>query len=337
MENIFGIFSREIKYDYNLQNKHLYKKKTGNAKGYYQLIFDESLDKDLKILHEMYKNNVPFKIYGLHTNLYITDNGYDGLFVDVDIKNSKIKFIKETEEFVVTSNLTVSALVNYTKKMGYDFSPLTGIPGVVGGGIIGNSSYPSVIDNKYSKAFSDFVKKIIVYDFEIGNYVELIPDDKFFNVRDSFLKQANKVKTRYFVKEVILKADYIGEEEVTRFYNAQMNKRIEALKINYKEGNAGSFFSNQHIRKYTGKPMKGLILENPSICINVNGATFSEYGNMQFKTEDNTTDKDVAKCLEYAVNKVKELYNFDLHKEVIILDFDGEIDLKTFINRNNKN
>jgi len=334
MNEIFDTFSRKVKYNYNLQNKHLYKKKTGNAKQYYQLVFDDTLEKDLFILSEMYKKNLPFRIYGLHTNLYITDNGYDGLFVDVDIKKSNIRFNKETEEFIVTANTTVSGFVNFTKKMGYDFSILTGIPGVIGGGIVGNSSYPSVIDNKYSKAFSDFIKKIIVYDFEIGKFIEIKPDNNFFGIRDSFLKQANKVKTKYFVKEVILKSEYIGKEEVTKFYDTQIGKRRESLKLNYKEGNAGSFFSNQHIRKYVGKPMKSLLIENPSIRIEINGATFGLGGNMQFKTEEYTTDKDVAKVLEHAVNKVKQIYGFELHKEVNILDIDGEIDLKTFIDRN---
>ena len=120
------------------------------------------------------------------------------------------------------------------------------------------------------------------------------------------------------------------------FYNIQIEHRKEALKIDYAEGNAGSFFANRHIRNHVGKAMKGLLLENPSININVNGATFSPDGNMQFRTESNTTDKDVAKFFQHVTNKVKEIYDFDLckYKEVNILDRDGEIDLNTFIDRN---
>ena len=55
---------------------------------------------------------------------------------------------------------------------------------------------------------------------------------------------------------------------------------------------------------------------------------------MQFITGPNTTDKDVAKLFVHTLNKVKELYGVDLHKEVMILDSDGEIDLETFIKRN---
>jgi len=328
---MYSNFSRDIQYNYNLQNKHLFKKKTGNAKGYYQLTLDESLNADLKALHEMYTQDLPFKIFGLHTNLYLTDNGYNGLFVDIDTKNANIQFNKETEEFSATANVITGELVKYTKTLGYDFSALTGIPGLVGSGVAGNSSYTASV---IKKIFSDFVKKIIVYDFEIGNFTEIIPDDHFFGIRDSLLKQINKAKTRYFLKEVILKADYIGEEKATEYYNTQMEERKKALKIGFAEGTAGCFFSNPHIKKSIGKVMKTLLLENPSINIDINGATFSPNGNMNFKTDTNTTDKDVARCLQHVVNKVKKLYDIDLHQEVVILDSDGEIDLETFIARN---
>ncbi len=334
MNEILKNFTHKVKYDYNLQNKHLFKKKTGNAKAYYQLIFDDALPNDLKVLHEMYKKNLPFKIFGLHTNLYITDNGYDGLFLDVDTKSSNITFNKETEEFTVTSNVVVSNFVNYTKEMGYDFAMLTGIPGVIGGGVVGNSSYPHAITNTYTKAFSDFVKKIIVYDFEIGDFIEIIPDETFFSTRNSFLKQANNPKTRYFVKEVILKADYIGKDEVQKNFDIQMNRRKPSLKISFEEGNAGSFFSTQHMQKLIGETQKSLLIKHPSININVNGATFSPNGSMHFTTSENTTDKDSADCLRHFTQTVKEIYGIDLHKEVMILDYDGEIDLQTFFDRN---
>lgn len=86
MEKIFDSFSRDIEYNYNLKNKHLFKKKPGNAKQYYQLFFDDTLKKDLKVLSKLYKHNIPFKIFGSHTNLYITENGYDGLFIDINGK-----------------------------------------------------------------------------------------------------------------------------------------------------------------------------------------------------------------------------------------------------------
>ena len=43
-------FSRNVILGYNLSNKHPFKKRAGNATGYYELKFDETLENDLKVL-----------------------------------------------------------------------------------------------------------------------------------------------------------------------------------------------------------------------------------------------------------------------------------------------
>ena len=323
------LFSREVKKNYNLQDKHLFKKKAGNSKWYYQLIFDETLDNDLNQLHELYKQDTPFKIFGQHTNLYITDNGYDGLFVDISPKKSEIRYDKKRKIFEVTSNTEVSELIKYAMELGYDFAALTGIPGLVGAGVVGNSSFTAS-----GKSFSDFVDEVILYDFEKGEYINIKPDKDFFKERDSFIKQTNKDKTRYFVNKVILKAELIGRDKAKEKYDAQMERRKKSLKFGFLEGTAGSLWSNAHLKKQIGKSFTNLLRENPKINANFNGATYSPNGAMFFTTSPETTDKDVAKLFIHTLETVKELYNVNLHKEVLILDSDGEITLETFISRN---
>lgn len=291
--------------------------------------FDETLENDLKVLCDFYINDVSFKIFGSKTNLYITDNGYDGLFVDMRPQNSKITFDDNTQTFTVSANTSVYEFVNLTMKKGYDFSEFSGIPGLIGSGVVGNAGYtPS------GKEFSDFVKEITVFDFEKCKTIKLITDKNFFSLRDSFIKKSNKNKTRYFVKEVILKSDFVGEEAVRKKFDAQMERRKSGLYWGFKEGSAGSVWSNAHLKPILGKSFRKLLIENPSINANFNGATFSPNGGNQFITGPNSTDKDVAKLFVHTLNKVKELYGVDLHKEVIILDSEGEIDLETFINKN---
>ena len=106
----------------------------------------------------------------------------------------RIIFNEEEKNFNVTSNVTVSAFVNYTMEMGYDFAAFTGIPGLIGAGVVGNSGWtPS------GKDFSSFVQQITVYDFENDKMVKINPDENFFTARNSFIKQQNKRKTRFFV------------------------------------------------------------------------------------------------------------------------------------------
>ena len=322
-------FSRNVILGYNLSNKHPFKKRAGNATGYYELKFDETLENDLKVLSDLYINDVSFKILGSKTNLYITDNGYDGLFVDMRPQNSRIVFDDNTQSFIVSANTSVYEFVNFTMKKGYDFAEFAGIPGLIGAGVVGNAGYtPS------GKEFSDFVKEITVFDFEKCETVKLVTDKNFFSLRTSFIKNCNKIKTRYFVKEVVLKSDFVGEDAVREKFDAQMDRRKPGLYYGFKEGSAGSVWSNAHLKPILKKSFRKLLIENPSINANFNGATFSPNGGMQFITGPNTTDKDVAKLFVHTLNKVKELYGVDLHKEVMILDSDGEIDLETFIKRN---
>lgn len=323
-------FSNEIKTDFPLSSKHLFKKKAGNAKYYYQLKFDNNLENDLKEISRFtQENNIPFRIFGMHTNIYITDNGYNGLFIDITPQNSEIKFNKENETFTVSGNLLVSKLVNYTMKMGYDFSAFTGVPGMVGSGIVGNAGWTPT-----KKSFSDFVQEITAFDFNTKEYIKIIPNENFFSERNSLIKEQNQKTTRYFVKEAILKAEYIGEQNVREKYIAQITKRENSLRNGFKDGCAGSIWSNAYLKNETGKSFPMMLKENPIFKQNYNGARYGDDGSMFFTTGTETTDKDVAKLLVHTINKLKEIYNVVPKKEMLILDYDGEIDLNTFIERN---
>lgn len=320
-------FFKEPEKNFSLQNKQLFKKRAGNAKYYYQLEFGNMLDNDLKCIAELYRDNIPFKIFGMHTNLYITDNGYDGFFIDISPKNYSIKFDEKSKSFFVTSNTTVAEFVKYAIELGYDFSSLAGIPGMVGSGVVGNSSWLPTV-----KAFCEYVKEIVVYDFEEDVEKHLIPRSDFFTPRDSFIKNENRNKTRYFVKEIVLEADFIGVDKVREKYDMQMERRRKNLKFGFQEGTAGSVWSNIHLIDEIGTFFPKMLKEHPSINADFNGATYSKNCDF-FTTSKDTTDSDVAKLFLHTIAEVKRIYGVDLHKEVLILDYDGDIDLETFLRR----
>ncbi|MCL2228383.1 MAG: FAD-binding protein [Firmicutes bacterium] len=333
MEKILAKLSREVSVNYPLAKRHLFKKKTGNAKFFYELCFDETMENDLKVFGELYKENLPFVLFSQGTNLLISERGYDGLFVAVGTKGAGIKFDEKTSEFHVSANATVGVLVKDTTERGYDFSPLTGVPGLVGAGIVGNSGWPA---NPTKRDFDYFVKRIKVFDLQKGEFEWMTPDGDFFGTRDSFLKQQNKGKTRYIVVESVLASEYIGKENVKELVQRQTEERRESSYFGFKEGTAGSVFSGGHIVMATGKKIQMMLSENPDINIDANGATFSSNGARLFKTEPHTTDKDVAKWFSHVTQKVKEYYGHDLHKEVVLLDYDGEVTLPEFLGRYDK-
>jgi UDP-N-acetylenolpyruvoylglucosamine reductase len=321
------MLSHNVINDYSLQGKHLFKKKAGNAKHYFQLWFNSDLENDLYVLHQLYKANIPFRIYGAHTNLYITENGYDGLFVDVSTREGNILFCDNEKKFTVSSNVPLSEFIVFAMDAGYDFSAFAGVPGLIGGGVVGNSSWsPS------GKDFRDYTKEITFFNFESGETIRHVPDESFFGERDSYLKQQNKTMQKYFVKEIVLQAEYLGESHVREKYNAQMEKRGGYLRIGFEEGTAGSLWSNVHIKKSIGTYFPLMLRETPSINADFNGARYSKES-MFFTTESNTTDEDVAKLFVHTLSEVKKHYGIALQKEIILLDRDGEIDLDTYVNR----
>ena len=78
----------------------------------------------------------------------------------------------------------------------------------------------------------------------------------------------------------------------------------------------------------------GIYRNDPDLNISFNGARYSFNGGRFFTTDLNTTDKDVAKLFKFTIDKCKEIYKIEPKKEMIILDYDGEIDIDTFIIRN---
>ena len=320
-------FKRPVQENYNLTKKHLFKKIAGNARYYYELRNDESLDNDLEELSKLYQDDMPFRIYGMHTNLYITSNGYEGMFIDMSPKKSYVKFDEESEEFICSGNLLTTQLVNFAMKKGYDFASLAGVPGMIGAGVVGNASFAT------GKEFCDYVKRITLFDFESGKYVEITPDEKSFSTRNSFIKKANQNKTRYFVKEVVLWSEQIGENGVRAKYQAQMDLRTKDLRIGYLEGCAGSIWSNIDLRNKIGVSFRKVVMGTDVFNVDFNGARYSKFGSRFFTLNKETTEKDVAKLMKYTIDKMEELYHIKPEKEVIFLDYDGEVDIDTYINR----
>lgn len=324
------MFSRELHTNYSLSGKHLFKKSAGNAAYYYQLRFDDTLDNDLRALSRFTKENgVPFRVFGMHTNIYITDNGYGGLFVDMLPNPSSVSFDAAAETFTVSGNTPTSKLVNCAMEKGYDFAALSGVPGMVGAGIVGNAGWTPT-----NKNFSDFVVEIEAYDFVEDGYVTFHPDDAFFAERTSYIKQQNAATTRYLVTKAVLKAEQIGTEQVRAKWQEQMQKRDESLRNGFKDGCAGSIWSNTYLKTATGRPFPAMLREHPDLKQNFNGARYGDAGSMFFTTGADTTDKDVARLLIHTVEHLQEYYQVVPKMEMLILDRDGEIGSDTFIERN---
>lgn len=328
--NKYNLLSGEILYEYNLINKHNYKKRAGTATAYYQLDLQSAdLHSNLMRLSTLYNEGAPFVIFGDHTNLYITENGYNGLFIDIKAyKNESITYNESSHTFCVGADCVLDYFVHFAAELGYDFTGLVAIPGLIGSAISGNSGSKGV-------EIGNFVNSIKIFNFAEKKYETLYPNNKFFSRRNSHIGKSNETRFEFLIVSCILKADYIGTNEAQKKLEQKLKERKQTDELSNQYGTAGSFWVSSSAPSQflkTGKKVRDLIVDLGLSKISYNGARFVTK-KCFLATEKHTTDKDVAFLLDLTIKKLKEEYGFVPVKEVIILDYDGKITIDEFIKR----
>jgi len=327
MEEIKGL-SRNVKYNHNLQNKLRFKKLAGNISAYYYLdLRSNSIDKDISIIADLFSENYPFVVFGGCTNLYITERGYNGLFIEIQHHHNGIKYNDKTGIYSVKADCDLDGFVKEAVKRGSDFTNFYAIPGLVGSAVCGNSGSEGI-------DICNHVKSITVYDFEAREYKTIdISGDGFFSKRNSFISNHNKEKTYYIITECELYAENIGKSEC----ESKIRKKKEYRKSSDENavGTAGSFWRGAALpetESTKGKKIRDLLKELSLNTYDINGARYVT-DKCFLKTENCTTDKDVARLLKYSMDEINRKFGFFPENEVVILDHDGRIDVKEFINR----
>lgn len=139
-------------------------------------------------------------ILGSGSNILVSDAGIDGLVIRLAGKNFKKSF-SQGSCIIAGSGLKISALILFSKKKnlsGLEF--LVGIPGTLGGCLIGNAG-------AWGKAIGDLVSEVGVLDYR-GKF-KLLQSKQFkFSYRKSNLNKYiiiwAKLKLQTVVKKVIV-------------------------------------------------------------------------------------------------------------------------------------
>ncbi|MCR4279891.1 MAG: UDP-N-acetylmuramate dehydrogenase [Candidatus Komeilibacteria bacterium] len=166
----------------NVSNFHI----GGPAKYYVQIDNDEQLASVLQWANEQ---RLPLMILGGGTNVLISDKGFDGLVIHLQYQLVSI----EGTEVLCSADINLMELVNMTVDKGLtgiEFA--AGIPGSVGGGVVGNAG-------AYGGQLSDVVVSAEVMD-RTGEVHILSNQQLNFTYRHSLLKEKSWLLLRVTLK-----------------------------------------------------------------------------------------------------------------------------------------
>lgn len=245
---------------------------------------------------------IPFFVIGGGSNLLISDDGYDGLIIKVDVTG--IALVDETH-IDCGAGEELMALVNFASERsltGIEF--LAGIWGSVGGAVYGNAG---AFGGEIGHTISELT--IVGHD---GTVRTVAPDYCRFGYRDSYLKSTHEVVVGVRV------ALQHGERQ------AIVDKVSEILKLRESKHpndalTAGCFFKNiPDPKEKFGKLPAGRLLEEVGAkSLRVGGAgVFEKHANI-IVNNGNATSKDIRNLADILKARVRERFGIDLQEEVI--------------------
>ena len=213
------------------------------------------------------EKNLPFFILGGGSNILISDEGFAGLVIKMEIAGKMINGTISNNQFIVTAGAGENwdDFVGWTLENGFNgLENLSYIPGTVGAAPVQNIG-------AYGAEVGQFISSVRVFDTKEMKEVELTGRDCHFGYRNSLFK---KEKGRYAITYVnfSLKKDgkvnveykdlkeYFAGKNATgsEVRNAVISIRKNKLPDWTVWGTAGSFFKNPVISKEKFDELKKL-------------------------------------------------------------------------------
>ncbi len=195
------------------------------------VVTPENKEQLAKLLHLIKEENVDFVVIGNGSNILVSDNGFDGIVIQLGDKFSSfvIKDKDESGVYVdVTAGMRLSRLGNELAASsieGFEFA--TGIPGTIGGAVMMNAG-------AYGGEIKDIIKSARVIDFD-GNVKELSRDELELGYRTSIIAKKN-----YIVISAVFDLKKGDREKIKSNIKELALKRREKQPLEYPS--AGSTF-----------------------------------------------------------------------------------------------
>lgn len=265
------------------------------------LVMPKSVDKLKELLQSLKDINMPWYVLGSGSNVILPDDDFSGVIIKLDqLNNYKAK----NDIITVESGILLGNLVTKMLEDGYiNYSPLMGIPGTLGGAIIGNAG-------AYGKTIFDDLISVTVID-EYGNFKTLKKDNINYQYRYTEFKNTKNIILKAEIKGI--KGNIIKAKEQIK---ENMQKRLATQPLEFK--NAGSVFQNPINQS------AGYIIENIGLKgFTIGGAKVSEKHANFIINYNNAKSCDIINLIKLIKEKVKGKYNLELKLEQIIVSWDS--------------
>ena len=259
------------------------------------MVFPSNEEKLVKLLDYIKNEKMSYYILGGGSNVLLPDEDYDGVIINLKELNN-YEFDKDIIN--AESGISLGKLVNVMLDAGYtNLSSLMGIPGLLGGAIIGNAG-------AYGTSIFDYIISVKFID-EDGNIKELNKEEIKYDYRWTEFKEKKVI-----VLSAKIKCINGPVAEAKEKIKENLEKRKKSQPLEYK--NAGSVFRNPPSHA------AGYLIEHSGLKgITVGGAMVSEKHANFIINFNNATSRDIIKLVELIKSKVKDVYNVELELEQV--------------------
>lgn len=290
LENI--VSKENIQVDEEM-SKHTTFRTGGCVSAFVQVKSEEQLQRILKFLHKMEE---PYYVLGNGSNLLVSDEGFEGIMIQIGSKMSEIQVFNETMYVQAGASLIRVAKEAYEHGLtGLEFA--SGIPGTIGGATVMNAG-------AYGGEMKQIIKKVRIMSQE-GEILELDNASMEFDYRSSAILNRN-----FIVLDVELMLNPGNKEKIYETMQELSKKRREKQPLEYPS--AGSTFKRPE-GNYAGK----LIMDAGLRGYRVGDACVSEKHCGFVINTGHATSKDIWKLIYEVQKKVYETSGVRLETEVI--------------------
>ncbi len=204
-------------------------------------IFCKPKDEDdiKNILNWAKRNRLPISVIGNGTNLLVSDDGIEGVVIQISRELSGMEF--RGREVLVKGGHTINGFIDTALRRGLGGVEFAwGIPGTIGGSVAMNAG-------TNSDFLSTYIKYVRVVDFD-GKEYKMRHDDLKFDYRYSILQDEPLI-----LLEVLFELDEVSEDVGRKNIKEAENKRKGRQPIEFPC--AGSIFKNPPTT-YAGKVLE---------------------------------------------------------------------------------